>query len=76
MLGIMRSKGFRKPPGMTGREFAHSVPGRGGTLAQSITDMYYRIRFGRIDFNGAEKQEVEEKLKELKTWKPAPGRSR
>jgi hypothetical protein len=73
MLRMLQAKGFRKPPALTGKEFAEDLPGRGGEISRRITELYYRVRFGAERETPEIRREVGTRLRELKDWKPSSG---
>jgi transglutaminase-like putative cysteine protease len=76
MLSTLDRAGYRKLPQQTGQEFAQQVaadtPANGpaaqiGTLTKTITDFYYRVRFGTQELNERQTVSVQSALDDLET---------
>jgi hypothetical protein len=82
LLAILRRKGLRRPLHATPREFARSA---GAQLVKAnddqqvildaldtVTDLFYRVRFGSHELTEAEERKVREALRILARSRGAP----
>ena len=67
MLDLLRRKGFVKRPSETPAEFARRVSGYlPGPFLGSITELYYRNRFGNLPLDRRELSQIYTSLKQLR----------
>ena len=76
MLRLLARKGFHKSPGATPGEFAQHIgkvaPGYGQSV-QTLTRIYYRVRYGQHSPTGDDLRAIQSVLKQIKTHKRAAG---